>query len=354
MLTAAGPLRARPRLPWGNPVVRSRCHALPRLAAPRRVSWSWLAVTAGLSSMARAAARRSQRLDSHLHLWTPDEATYPWATAPPEHLNDGRATTESFLQLMDANGIEKAVVVQPINYGQDYKYLLSAMQSHPERLLGVFVADPTVAEPEKWMEEIAKSNRNWVGIRFNPYKWPEGPEGMADETGKRLFRKAGELGLAVGVMPFKGLSQHLENLEELLKFEPKTQVIIDHWGFFLQPATGLGERSFDEASWKGLLKLSQYPQVHVKISALFRVAPDALPFLSLSDRLKELLKTFGSQRLLWGSDFPYALEHSSYAEAVQAPEAWPIWQEMSEEDRRNLLHDTCAKLYGLPLLKEEL
>ena len=28
-------------------------------------------------------------------------------------------------------------------------------------------------------------------------------------------------------------------------------------------------------------------EVHVKISALFRVAPDALPFLSLSDRLKD-------------------------------------------------------------------
>lgn len=36
------------------------------------------------------------------------KATYPWASAPPEHLNDGRATHESFVQLMDENGIEKA------------------------------------------------------------------------------------------------------------------------------------------------------------------------------------------------------------------------------------------------------
>lgn len=301
--------------------------------------------------MARAAARKS-RVDSHLHLWTPDEATYPWSSAPPEHLNDGRATHESFLQLMDENGIQKAVVVQPINYGQDYKYLLSAMQSHPERFLGVFVADPNVTDPETWMEDITKSHKNWVGVRFNPYKWPEG-HGMADDVGKRLFQKAGELGLPVGVMPFKGLSQHIDDLEELLKSNEKTKVIIDHWGFFLQPATGFGERSFDEASWKSVLKLSQYPQVYVKISALFRVAPDASPFSSLSDRLKELLKVFGSQRLLWGSDFPYATEHTSYAEAVQAPESWPVWQEMTEEDQRNLLHDTAAKLYGLPLLSKE-
>lgn len=32
-------------------------------------------------------------------------------------------------------------------------------------------------------------------------------------------------------------------------------------GFFLQPATGFGERSFDEASWHRLLQLSRYPQV---------------------------------------------------------------------------------------------
>ncbi len=45
---------------------------------------------------------------------------------------------------------------------EDYKYLLSAMQSHPERLLGVFVADPSVADPETWMEDITKSHKNWV------------------------------------------------------------------------------------------------------------------------------------------------------------------------------------------------
>lgn len=45
---------------------------------------------------------------------------------------------------------------------EDYKYLLSAMQSHPERLLGVFVADPTVTDPETWMEDITKSHKNWV------------------------------------------------------------------------------------------------------------------------------------------------------------------------------------------------
>ncbi|CAK9030001.1 2-pyrone-4, partial [Durusdinium trenchii] len=127
------------------------------------------------------------------------------------------------------NDIRKAVVVQPINYGQDYSYVVSAMDQHPERLFGVFVADPSVASPRTWMEEILRSHANWVGVRFNPYKWPEG-QGMSDDVGRELFRTAGDLGLPVGVMPFKGLSQHADDLEALLKSNERTQVIIDHWG----------------------------------------------------------------------------------------------------------------------------
>jgi len=40
---------------------------------------------------------------------------------------------------------------------------------------------------------------------YNLYTWSPAPR----------FRKAGELGLPVGVMPFKGLSQHLRDLEDL-------------------------------------------------------------------------------------------------------------------------------------------
>lgn len=306
-----------------------------------------------MARAATAARRGIPRIDSHLHLWTPDAERYPAATPPPEHLNkDGRGTFENFVKLMDATRVSHAVVVQPINYGQDYTYLMTAMDAYPERLRGIFVADPSVG-PENagaWLERTAHSHAGWVGVRFNPYKWPEGAaKGMADETGLAMFRKAGELGLVVGFMPFKGLGSHATEIEALLRASPETKVIIDHWGFFLQPATGFGDdRAFDEASWQSLLALSAFPQVSVKLSALFRVAKDPLPFSSLSERLEVLLEKFGSARLLWGSDFPYATEHSDYATATVAMEAWPAWETLADEDRTNILYATSARLFGLP------
>jgi len=163
-----------------------------------------------------------------------------------------------------------------------------------------------------------------------------------------MFAEAGKLGLVVGFMPFKGLSLHMAEIEALLKSSPSTKVVIDHWGFFLQPATGFGEdRGVDEKSWEGLLSLASYPQVCVKLSALFRVSKDSWPFASLSDRLAQLLQVFGSERLLWGSDFPYATEHTEYTPATRALEEWPAWGAMSEADRSNVLVGTAARLYGL-------
>merc|ERR1719414_1930249 len=123
---------------------------------PQLVPW----LAAACAGMARAATQRRSlpRVDSHLHLWTPDTEKYPCVTPPPEHLNkDGRGTFENFVKLMDESGVASAVVVQPINYGQDYRYLTAAMNAHPDRLRGVFVADASTPPDgaREWIRGVA-------------------------------------------------------------------------------------------------------------------------------------------------------------------------------------------------------
>lgn len=66
--------------------------------------------------------------------------------------------------------------------------------------------------------------QGFCGVRFNPYLWPEGGEGMKDETGVALYRKAGELNCPVGVMCFKGLGRHVDEIKTLLTSSPPTKV----------------------------------------------------------------------------------------------------------------------------------
>mmetsp|Transcript_10425 Transcript_10425/g.23622 ORF Transcript_10425/g.23622 Transcript_10425/m.23622 type:complete len:385 (-) Transcript_10425:206-1360(-) len=354
------PLRVQPHRGFGTLNCRAsslaprahwhRATGTPRSDILRVLPWVLLVFGRRVHAASAARCAKMRRIDSHLHLWTADTAKFPVEVDLPKDLyEDGRATHENFIKLMDDACVESAVVVQPVNYGQDYRYVTAAMDAHPGRLKGFFVADARQKPDEaaKWLEQTAKLHPGWVGVRFNPYKWPTDSEvGMADATGVAMFKKAAELRLVVGFMPFQGLSKHTKEIEALLQESPDTQVIIDHWGFFLQPATGAGDRKVDEESWEKLLSLSKYPQVHVKISALFRVSAEPWPFASLSPRLETLLATFGSKRLLWGSDFPYATAHSDYAAATRALEEWPAWKEMSDEDKANILGGTSEQLFG--------
>ena len=55
-------------------------------------------------------------IDPHVHVWINDPA-FPWpleTTDPPED-----RTAEQLLELMDANGVEKTVLVQPIFFRWD-------------------------------------------------------------------------------------------------------------------------------------------------------------------------------------------------------------------------------------------
>ena len=69
-----------------------------------------------------------------------------------------------------------------------------------------------------------------------------------------MYAKAGELGLPVGHMPFKGFLLHADEIEQLLLDYPHTKAIIDHCGF-----CNAGDLQSKE--WTRLLGLAKYPQV---------------------------------------------------------------------------------------------
>jgi len=317
-------------------------------STPRRVPGTTkiLALVAVVSLLAMAAP---QIIDSHIHVWTPDIAQYPRADGAPP-IPDALTqpgTVEQMVAGMQAAGIKGALIVQAVNYGQDYSYMLAADAAFPGFFKGMMVADPAAPNPVQVLTELVQSRPSfWVGVRFNPYKWPEAQ--FADEAGHALFAAAGQLGLPVGLMAFKGMAQHSAQLEELLKAAPSTRVVLDHWGFVLQPATGFGDdREFVEDNWNAVLALAAYPQVHVKLSAMFRNGMDgAQNWISLAPRLEQLLASFGAERILWGSDAPYLFDFGTHTTALQAMQSWPLWGQLDQGQQDAILSGTAEKLFG--------
>lgn len=286
-------------------------------------------------------------IDSHLHVWASrGEAakSYPYAEGqePPQKLAD-RASTLELLKQMDQAGVDGALIVQPINHRFDHSYVEAAMREHPSKFKGMLLVDPSLspAEAVQRLEELAL--KGFVGVRFNPYLWPKGHlMSKKGGCGEAVFKRCAELQMPVGIMVFKGLEHHFEDICSLIESSPETAVILDHLGF-----TGLnndGDKAFVQ-----LLTLAKYQNVNVKISALFRVAGpgnDPYPYEGVrAKRFVPLLREFGADRLLAGTDFPFVLEEDGgYCGTIRLIQSWLA--DASEKERATIMGGTAEKLFG--------
>ena len=73
-------------------------------------------------------------IDPHVHVWINDPA-FPWPAENPNPPAEDH-TAEDLLALMDANGVEKTVLVQVIHYRWDNSYVAHVIKQYPDRFMG--------------------------------------------------------------------------------------------------------------------------------------------------------------------------------------------------------------------------
>lgn len=167
-----------------------------------------------------------------------------------------------------------------------------------------------------------------------------------NSAGLAVYKKCGELKMPVGIMCFKGLPLHYTDIVDLLEASPDTVMILDHFGF-----TRMADDDNDNEAFEQLLSLAQYPNVYVKISALFRIADPELANIESPRfehlqycRFEPLLAAFGCERLMMGTDFPFVLnEKGGYVDAVGTVDRWCG---KNEEARGWIMGGTAEKVFG--------
>lgn len=317
-------------------------------------------LTTLFGSPTRGSMASSSRrvIDSAVHVWSTGRDPFPWAVPPPPSLAEA-ATPEALIASAAAAGVAGALIVQPANHMFDHAYVTAALKAHPTFFRGMGLANPTLPPAEAVAALEALHAAGFVGVRFNAGAF-EG--GLTSDVGRALYKRAGELGMPVGVMCFKGLGPFVPALTALCEAHPETTLVVDHLGFFRQPAIGGqlgGAAANDDDAWAGLLGLARYPQVHVKVSALFRASGEAPPHLDLQPRLAALLRAYGKERLMWGSDFPFVLPGGfplpdgvdatpaamTYSEAARVLDSWSL-PELDDAARDALMGGNAARLFG--------
>jgi L-fuconolactonase len=277
-----------------------------------------LAVPAGAcaSPLAGLAPRREPGrddaqviIDTHTHVISSDTVRFPLQVAanmPNEWVHDAPLSAPELLAQMDIAGVHGAVLVQARTaYGYDNSYVAEARATAPERLAATAIVDMSLsdrlAQLRGWFDAGQIS-----GVRL--FNIPPSPDGWIDDPELATFvRDAHGWGVRVSACT---LTPDLPALGRLLARVPEVPIAIDHCAF-ANPADGAGS-----SPMRDLEALAAYDNVRLKVTTTF-VAAASDRGSDHRDIVEHLCESFGSERLMWGSDFPQ-YHRAGYAEIVAA------------------------------------
>ncbi|KAL1804553.1 uncharacterized protein LOC108203046 isoform X2 [Daucus carota subsp. sativus] len=292
-----------------------------------------------MESYSTTSSIKNKIIDSHLHIWASSQQAadkYPYfpGNEPPMP-----ADLDFLLYCMAEAGVDGAMIVQPINHKSDHSFVTSVLRKYPSKFIGCCLANPEEDGGGVQQLEHLITKDGYRAVRFNPYLWPSGQK-MTNQIGKSMFSKAGELGTPVGIMCMKGLDLHLSEIKELCTEFPSTVVLLDHLAFCKPPLNDGDTTTFSE-----LLKLSEFPQVYIKFSALFRVSRSSYPYEDLSQVLSKVVSSFGANRVMWGSDFPFVVDECGYKESKEAVSLIASKVPLSPDELEWIMGRTASELF---------
>ncbi len=273
-------------------------------------------------------------VDAHLHVWSNNETLYP--KQKQDCFIGGEkidGSVELLLKMQAKGEVDKAVLVQSGNYGYDHSYLFDCCRRYPERFASVGLLDPLSEHASQLLTRMVRE-KGLGGVRLRPLITENDWSWLTDKSTYSLWEAAAELSVPIN---FLILPKQIPALKEMVNRFPQVNVIIDHLGRqYPEEAPGY-------SSAKSLIELAYYPNTYVKISALSAVSSRGYPYNDTKDLVMRIYEAFGSQRLMWGSDFPYVQLKEGYVKSRAIVDNYTF---MSDDDRSWLLGRTASSLYN--------
>lgn len=261
--------------------------------------------------------------DTHMHVFGPPER---FPLSPERGYTPAAVTLDDYEPVMQALGIDRAVLVQPSVYGTDNAALLEALARWPQRLRGVAVVDPGV--PGSTLQTLHDAGVR--GIRINR----RNPGGLSWADAEQLARRIAPLGwhLQLQVELARGVE-----LADLAARCP-VPLVLDHFGF-LDPHWAMNDPRFC-----AVLRLMETGALWVKMSAPYRLSHRGHPYDDLRPFMAALL-AHRPDRLLWATDWPHT---ELWAHMPDDGELAQLLAPLSPELRHHVLVENPARLYDFP------
>ena len=274
------------------------------------------------------------RIDAHQHFWMYDPARHGWIS------DEMKVIQRNFMPadlkpLLDRNGFDGCVAVQ-----------VDQNQAENEFLLTLANANPFIKGVVGWVDlqsdtiesTLAKLHAHKKLKGFRHILQSETDEAyMLRPAFKNGISKLQKYGFTYDILIFPN---HLRNAARLVAEFPGQSFVIDH---LAKPYIKAG----DIEGWrKDMQAVAKFSNVSCKVSGMVTEADwkswkkeDFKPYLDV------VVETFGTGRLLFGSDWPVCLCAASYADVVGIVEDY--FSSFSQSERAAVWGGNAMKFYNL-------
>jgi L-fuconolactonase len=272
-------------------------------------------------------------VDAHLHLWDPAHAEYPWMTEELAAIRR-RFGPEDLEPLLRQNGIDGVVVVQARGSVDETRWLLEIADAAPFVLGVVGWIDLTDGDVADVLADL-KSGR-LVGVRHQVHDEPD-PAWLLRDDVQRGVAAVGEAGLAFDLLV---RTAELAAATETVRRHPDLRFVVDH---LAKPPVRTG----DIDAWaRGLARLAELPNVTCKLSGLVTEADwTAWRSAGLSEYHRQAIGWFGTERCMFGSDWPVCLLAAEYGDVLAL--LLEVLTGLGKRERADVLGGTATRTYRL-------
>lgn len=271
-------------------------------------------------------------IDTHAHLFSPDEEKYP-PRENPARPPAGKGTINHLQREMQANGVDGACAVQVGGfYRYDNRFICDSAKAHPSWIAGICTLDPNDEHSPGLLAQFAR-DYGVRGMRSVPARGRQ-----LNHPGVRaLWKTALDNGIVINLLTGHELA---DQADRLLSDFPELPVALDH-ALRLQ-ATGPVEPTL-----QALAKLSKRNNCHVKMSFIANGpdgCADGYPCRGFHEVVMKVIEMFGPERCAWGAHFPL----EKYSPAVTYAQHLRIYTEelpLTSEARAAIVGGTAKKLW---------
>ena len=275
--------------------------------------------------------RRS--IDTHQHFWVYNAVQQGW-------INDEMAgirkdfLPEDLKPVLEENGVSGCVAVQADQTEQETNFLLqrSAENSFIKAVVG-WVDLRSDNLPGRL--EHYKQFKNLKGFRH--ILQGEDPSFMLQPSFLKGIALLQQFNFTYDVLIYP---KHLPAALQLVKQFPDQPFVIDHIAKPFIKAGLTGEWA------KGITAMAQYPNVHCKISGMVTEAdmrnwqqPDFIPYLDV------VTAAFGTNRIMYGSDWPVCLAAGSYKQVIDIVKEY--FSSFSADEQQSFFSKNATAFYHL-------